>query len=365
MNQEVHRTITLTLTHSCNLSCLYCYESGKSPQKMSFETAKEIIDDELNREDYSYVEIDLFGGEPFLEFELINRLYDYVSSKDWKQDYLFFAVTNGTLVHDKIQEWLRERRDSFICGLSYDGSPQMQDINRSNSADAVDLTFFQELYPDQPIKMTISEQSLKTLADGVEYLYRYGFKDVSCNLAYGIDWTNPQNERILSEELMKLIDFFIANPEYKPCSLLDMGIGTSVKEQPLYRFCGAGINMAAYDVDGTSYPCQMFMPMTSGAEKASKSHGLKFYENTIPEECIDEKCKDCIIKSSCPTCYGANYVAFGNIYKHADDYCKLVKTIMKARSFFKGLQWEKGQLNLNDNEKHTLFNNILRIQENL
>ena len=162
------RTVMLTLTHSCNLSCSYCYECNKSQVSMCYETAINILTVELNKkDDYEEIEIDLFGGEPFLEFELIRKIVNYVNARQWCHDYIFFAVTNGTLIHGNVQEWLIDNKDSFVCGLSYDGTVEMQNMNRDNSAALIDLDFFYDMYPNQPIKMTISKQSLSLLAEGV------------------------------------------------------------------------------------------------------------------------------------------------------------------------------------------------------
>lgn len=359
------RTLNLTLTQSCNLKCSYCYEDYKSTKSMPYEKAVRILDKELNKEDdFDFIEIDFFGGEPFLAFDTIKKLVEYVNSKEWNHDYIFFAITNGTLVHGEIQTWLKDHRDCFICGLSFDGTPNMHDINRSNSSRMIDIDFFMEMYPEQPIKMTISQETLSHLYDGVIFLHEKGF-EVSCNLAYNIDWSNPENENTLSKQLSDLIDYYLKHPKCVPCSLLDMGIDTSTSEQQIYRYCGCGISVISYDVDGQSYPCQMFMPLSAGKEKADKASEIIFYQDTIPDELVDVKCKDCIIKSTCPTCYGANYLAFGNIYIHEDNYCKLSKIVIKARSFFKGRQWELGQLNLTKEEEHLLLADILKIQEKL
>ena len=71
---EKIKTVTLTLTQSCNLACSYCYEYNKSGNIMSFPIAKDIIDYEIaENPDFDGIEFDMFGGEPFLEFELIKK----------------------------------------------------------------------------------------------------------------------------------------------------------------------------------------------------------------------------------------------------------------------------------------------------
>ena len=361
------RSVTITLTEACNLNCTYCYENHKSHNKMSIDTLKAIIEKEMMADnEYRVIEFDLFGGEPFLEFEHIKEICDYINTLNSKKRYIFLATTNGTLVHGKVKEWLREH-PYFVCGLSYDGTASMQDMNRTNSSSKIDLDFFREMYPEQEVKMTISRESLPTLSEGVIFLHTKGF-NIACNLAYGIDWSDEKNKETLERELMKLIDYYLQNPEIKPCTLLDTPISSisyTHDSNKYVRYCGAGVSTAAYHIDGTEYPCQFFMPLSVGEEKAKKSIDLRFYDEEIPQELIEEKCIKCVAQSVCPTCYGANYAATGNIYYHDDNYCALTKIVIKARSFFRAIQWQNGQLNLPKDEMVHLLNSIRIIQNEL
>lgn len=363
------KQVTLVLTEQCNLNCIYCYENHKSSKAMDFITAKKIIDDELkNEEEFEEITIDLFGGEPFLQFDLIQKIDDYIKNLPHKTNIIIFMTTNGTLVHGKIKEWLKRRHDYVICGLSYDGTDKVQDMNRSNSSQLIDLDFFHELYPEQDVKATISAESLPYLYESMVYLHRKGFR-ISCNLAYNIDWSNPSLSAILEQELFKLINFYLENPHIEPCSLLNQeidGLALVDLEHPIRRsYCGAGINMKAYDLNGDSYPCQFFLPLSIGKEKSNSSKTLQFYHDRIPENLIEEKCRKCVVQSLCPNCFGANYASTGDMFKHDDNYCKLTKVIIKARSFFKAKQWERGQLNLSQNDETLLLKSIKIIQENL
>lgn len=119
MEERKIKTVTLTLTQACNLSCTYCYEHHKSNRRMSVETAKSIVDYELkNFADFEGIEFDLFGGEPFLAFDLVREITDYICSKKGDIPCTVFATTNGTLVHGEVQDWLREHVGCFICGLA-------------------------------------------------------------------------------------------------------------------------------------------------------------------------------------------------------------------------------------------------------
>ncbi|MGP1603567.1 MAG: hypothetical protein ACTTGZ_03945 [Treponema sp.] len=71
---------------------------------MSFETAKKCIDWIFVNipKDMEGVEISFIGGEPLVEFELIKQIYDYVNSINFKEPYIFYATTNGTLLDEKM-----------------------------------------------------------------------------------------------------------------------------------------------------------------------------------------------------------------------------------------------------------------------
>ena len=71
MNESKKKIVTLTITHACNLQCSYCYEHHKTGDQMEFAIAKSIIDREIETiTDEDEIEFDLFGGEPFIAFDI-------------------------------------------------------------------------------------------------------------------------------------------------------------------------------------------------------------------------------------------------------------------------------------------------------
>lgn len=335
MNDHIptRKDVTLTITEACNLNCTYCYEEHKSKREMTFETAKRILDYELTVDDgKSQVTIDFFGGEPFMNFELIQEICDYVWSRDWPKQYIFFATTNGTLIHGEIEKWITKNKDRFWLGLSIDGNEYMQNINRCNSFSQIDLDYFLREWPEQAVKMTISRETLPHLAEGCIFLHEKGFK-VTCNLAYGLDWSDADSQRILSEQLMKLIDYYVEHPTIPPCSMLDRRIdGFIEKRSEFHKWCGAGTNMRVYSVSGDYYPCQFFMPLSIGDEKAKRSYNIDF-END--DDLRDRMCDGCILIPICPTCYGSNYARTGSVSKKDENECKMNKLTILANSYFR------------------------------
>lgn len=361
------KSVTLIMTEKCNLQCTYCYEQNKSPRSMSVETAKKIIDQEFEKQDeFDFIEIAFFGGEPFIEFDNIVEIVNYVESRNFTRDYGYFIITNGTLVQGRIKEWLL-KHPNVICGLSLDGNKKMHDLNRSNSFDMIDLDFFVENYPEQEVKMTISRESLPYLYEGVKFCHEKGFL-VACNLACGIDWSDRKHETILAEQLMLLIEYYLANPNITPCTILNreikyIGYDNVIDSTKTRKWCGTGINIPTYGVDGEKYACQYFSPLTLGGEKAKEAKKLVFIKD-IPDEITDPKCVDCILKAICPTCYGENYAATGNMYIHEESRCRFTKLIIKARAYFKAMQWKLGMLNFEDeDDEQALLRAISMIQE--
>lgn len=352
----MEQTYTLTLTENCNLACVYCYEHNRNGRTMNLDTAKAVLYQAFAAMQYDdLLTIDFFGGEPFLEFDLMKEIVKFTreaaASGRLLSKYRFFATSNGTLIHGDIQKWLRDN-PSFHVGLSLDGTRQMQDINRCHSFDRIDLPFFHELYPKQPVKMTISDQTLEYLADGVIFCHENGFQ-VSCNLAYGIDWEDKAFICLLEKQMDKLIDYYIQNPAIPPCSLLSRKlavVGAKGSRNTIQRWCGAGTAMHTFDCDGTQYPCQFFMPVSCGKQQPVKQGELHFYEN-IPIEVLDEKCQNCVANGVCPTCYGSNYVESGNIYHKNDAQCTLEKKIIYENACFFVKRWDAGMLaHLPENE---------------
>lgn len=357
--------VTLTLTNACNLNCIYCYEHGKDESAMDLEIAEKILKDELNSDDgYEFVHVDFFGGEPFIAFKRMCDIVDYLKANKFKKSYIINITTNGTLVQGEKQAWLTNNRDIVRCGLSWDGTPEMQNYNRSNSASMVDLDFFAKTYPLTPIKMTISPKTLETLYDGVVYLHKKGFQ-VFCNLAYGEDWSDAKYESILETQLSKLMSFYLENPEVPICSMLGdkiSQIATKAEASTIRSWCAAGTQTCAYDVNGKKYPCQFFMPLSNSGNAKSASN-IQFFKE-IPIEKFEGECRDCILKSACPTCYGYNFSTRGSIYARDPNICKLTKLILRARSFFWAQAWEKGILKIDESEEQALLRSIILIQKN-
>lgn len=129
--------------------------------------------------------------EPFIEFDLIKRVCEYCWENFKEQDYIFYLTTNGTLLNDEIKICLIENKTKIICGLSLDGDEISQNINRSSSFHLIDIEFFKKMWPNQGIKMTISDKTIANLFLDISFTHSLNMK-FSCNFAYGIDWSKKR-----------------------------------------------------------------------------------------------------------------------------------------------------------------------------
>ena len=326
------KTVMLTITEACNLNCIYCYEHNKTTNEMPRDLVFKTIENALQNNDSTF-EFSFHGGEPFLRFDLMRETAEYFWKKiNPENKYVFFAMTNGTLLTNDIKKWLSEHKENFYCGLSFDGTKIMQNINRSNSADDIDLDFFIKTWPMQGIKMTISNMTLPNIAEGTIFLHKKGFI-VNNNLAYGLDWSDNANIKTFSEQLEKLMNFYLENPDITPASILSMNVEWFTKDDEVesQRYCGAGKQMKCFDTMGKEYPCHFFMDVNSN-QNTPKAVGMEILKS---EDCLlDPFCKDCVIKLVCPTCYGYNFVSTGDPAKRDKNICILSKIQAVACAIF-------------------------------
>lgn len=89
MAKKSRKTVSMVVTQGCNLRCVYCYEANKTNQTMPVETALGIVHKVLGSTDAGYDEcvLEFFGGEPFLNFNLIRQVCDSTWGQPWNKPY--------------------------------------------------------------------------------------------------------------------------------------------------------------------------------------------------------------------------------------------------------------------------------------
>ena len=360
------RNIRLTITEKCNLNCIYCYEKHKSTKMMSIETAARIIDNEFFRaetEGIGCLNIEFFGGEPFLNFDIIKSISETVLQRKTSIKVTLSAVTNGTAFTDDAKKWLFENKDHFDLGFSIDGKKTTQDHNRSNSFDLLDKEFI-ATYPHASIKATISPFGVSHLSEDMIYLHSFNCP-VGCNIDYDASWNvDDKTLDLFTSQLKVLIDFYVRHPKIKPCTILNMPVKT-VLTKPIDRImmpCGAGTTVVAYSCDGTVFPCQGFMPLSQTTVPKQLIDSLTFTKS-IPLKLLDKACQICPIVNSCPNCFASNLICRGDIYKRPLTLCKLIKLFYKASAFLLYKKLEKGDIVMSPEEEMRTLLGIRMIQK--
>lgn len=342
--------IMLLITYKCNLRCSYCYEPKEKGFKMTAEKAKQIISEQLEQfNPQQPVEIQFMGGEPLLEFPLIKEVSEWLWNDGFdKGDNMLFAPTNGTLLTDEMKEWFTANKNRITLGLSFDGDMTMQNINRSNSFEKVDLKYFVETWPEQSVKMTIAPSSVSHLSEGVRFLHSVGFKYISADLAMGpaLQW-GREELTAYKRELDKLSEYYAEHPDMIPFSMLRMDIKKAIipAAQQRAKTCDCGENLVCIDWTGHKYACHLFSPVSLPADKAKKSNELYDFHNH--EQFYSQACAKCALYNLCPHCYGMNYLCSGDVTKPSPSLCRAFRL-----QFVANCQFQQRIATKNNDTKH-------------
>lgn len=343
------KSVCLNVAHDCNMQCKYCFASkgdfGCGRELMPIETAKKAVDFVVrNSGNIHNLEMDFFGGEPLMNFEVVKETVKYARSLEKKYDknFRFTITTNGLLLDDEKIDFIN--KEMFDVVLSLDGRKEINDKYRvtrtgMGTYDAV-IPKFQKLVAKRGDKSyyargTYTKDNIN-FGDDVLHMYELGFKNISMEPALcGDKFESSINESHLDEVLkeqenlcnklidMKLrgenIDFFNFN--------IDINKGPCILKR--LKGCGCGNDYVAVTPSGDIYSCHQVV----GEEKFKMGNinegtfdaKLKklFLNTTIYHK---EKCRDCWAKFYCSGgCTAKNYFNRKNIMEPYDLACKMQK----------------------------------------
>ena len=365
----VSKDITFIVTKDCQLACKYCYLVGKnSKERMPLEVAKQAIDYILDHED-SFMEEsvvwDFIGGEPFLEIELIDKICDYIKKElfrrnhHWFNSYRFSFSTNGINYHtEKVQRFIEKNHKHLSIGITIDGTKQKHDLNRiykhregekehGSYEDVVrNIPLWQEQFPGEGTKVTISSADIPYIKESVLHLYSLGIHEVNINCVFENVWKEG-DDMLFEEQLISLADAVIDGDLFQDysCSFFSEDIGKPLNPKlENNNWCGAG-QMLSVDAAGNFYPCTRFAGYSlrekkpiiignvwDGIDKNKLRPFLTLDRTTqSPQECID-----CEVASGCAWCQGENYDAAdtNTIYQRAMAICKMHKAQVRANNYY-------------------------------
>ena len=132
---SVIKAMCLHVAHTCNLNCEYCFAGqGKyhgDDAIMSFEVGKKALDFLVEHSGSRHnLEVDFFGGEPLVNFDVVKELVHYARSIEKEKDkhFRFTLTTNGVLLNDEVIDFLNKEMDNVV--LSLDGRQEVNDLKR-------------------------------------------------------------------------------------------------------------------------------------------------------------------------------------------------------------------------------------------
>ena len=186
------KAMCLHIAHDCNLRCEYCFAStgdfGKGRKLMSFETGKKAIDFLLEKSgDRENLELDFFGGEPLLNFEVVKQIVEYARSKekDYGKRFRFTITTNGVLLDDDKIDFINKEMSNVV--LSIDGRKEVNDkvrkrVDGTGCYDSI-LPKFKRLVSKRGekeyyVRGTFTKYNLD-FSEDVFSLYNEGFDQIS------------------------------------------------------------------------------------------------------------------------------------------------------------------------------------------
>lgn len=345
--QTVVKALCLHIAHDCNLACKYCFaEEGEyhgRRELMSFEVGKKALDFLVaNSGNRVNLEVDFFGGEPLMNWDVVKQLVAYGRSleKPNNKKFRFTLTTNGVLLNDEIMEFVNKEMSNVV--LSLDGRKEVNDRMRpfrtgKGSYDLI-VPKFQKLAESRNqtnyyIRGTFTRNNLD-FSEDVKHFADLGFKQMSIEPVVGPE-EDPYSIREqdlpqIMEEYDKLALEYI--DRYKKGNgfnffhfMIDLTQGPCVYKR--LSGCGSGTEYLAVTPWGDFYPCHQFVGnedflMGNVDEGITKPEIVKEFGNCNVYS--KEKCKNCFAKFYCSGgCAANSYNFHGTINDAYDIGCEM------------------------------------------
>ena len=343
----VVKALCLHVAHDCNLRCGYCFaNTGDYHDKrglMSFEVGKKAIDFVIeNSASRKNIEIDFFGGEPLMNFDVVKQIVEYARSREneTNKKFRFTITTNGLLLTDDKIEYINSNMDNVV--LSLDGRKSVNDnirkrLDDSGSYDSI-VPKFKSLVDKRGdkeyyVRGTFTKYNLD-FADDVIHINELGFKNVSVEPVV-VDESAPY--AILEADLPEIFDeydklakiYIKRREENNPFTffhfMVDLDQGPCVIKR--MSGCGAGCEYLAVTPEGDLYPCHQFVgneqfKMGTVFEGRVNEEIKNKFENTSVYH--KEECRKCWAKFYCSGGCSANaYNENGDLKIPYETGCKM------------------------------------------
>lgn len=359
---DVIKALCLHVAHTCNLNCSYCFASqGKyhgDRALMSFEVGKRALDFLIeNSGSRTNLEVDFFGGEPLMNWDVVKELVKYARSQEGPchKNFRFTLTTNGMLIDDDVIDFANKEMSNVV--LSLDGRKEIHDRLRvdyagNGSYDRI-VPKFQELVKSRGgknyyMRGTFTHANPDFTKD-IFHMADLGFTELSMEpvvaspddpaalTASDIELVKEQYE-ILAKEMLR------REKEGRPITfyhyMLDLTEGPCIYKR--ISGCGSGTEYMAVTPWGDLYPCHQFV----GDEKYKlgdiwngvTNHSLREQFRSCNAYSRSE-CNDCWAKFYCSGGCAANaYHASGSIQGTYEPGCELFKKRIECAIMMKAAE---------------------------
>ena len=350
----VVKALCLHIAHTCNLNCSYCFASqGKYHGEravMSFEVGKRALDFLVeNSGNRHNLEVDFFGGEPLLNFEVVKDLVAYARSieKQFNKNFRFTLTTNGMLIDDDVIEFANKECVNVV--LSLDGRREIHDRFRvdyagKGSFDTI-VPKFQKLVEARGgknyyMRGTFTHANPDFLED-IKVMLDLGFNELSmepvvCAPGDPAELT-PEDMEIVKDQYEKLAELMLERKKAgKPFTfyhyMIDLTGGPCIYKR--ISGCGSGTEYMAVTPWGDLYPCHQFV----GEDKYKLGNIFDGVTNTEAQDefaaCnvyAREECRDCWASLYCSGGCAANaFHSTGSVKGVYKAGCELFKKRMEC-----------------------------------
>ena len=348
-NSKVVKALCLHVAHTCNLNCSYCFASQGKYQGdralMSFEVGKQALDFLIaNSGTRKNLEVDFFGGEPSLNFDVVKQLVEYARSveKEHNKNFRFTYTTNGMVLTDDMIDFLNKECHNVV--LSLDGRKEVNDRFRvdysgKGSYDTI-IPNFKRLVEKRGgknyyVRGTFTHHNTDFTND-IFHMADLGFTELSmepvvCSPSDPCALT-PEDLPVVCEQYEILAKEMIKRKkEGRPFTfyhyMLDLKNGPCIYKR--ITGCGSGTEYMAVTPWGELYPCHQFV----GDEKYLLGDIWKGVTNTEAQDQFRgcnayarPECRDCWARLYCSGGCAANaYHATGSINGVYEYGCELFK----------------------------------------
>ena len=355
------KAMCLNIAHDCQLRCKYCFAStgdfGKGRKLMSLETGKHAIDFLLeNSGNRPNLELDFFGGEPLMNFNVVKQIVEYARSreKEFNKKFRFTITTNGLLLDDEKIDFINKEMSNVV--LSIDGRKEVNDYFRvlPNGQGCYDMIIpkYKKLVEGRGdkeyyVRGTFTNRN-KDFSNDVFALYEAGFDQISVEPVVGdsdeyalvmddlpeiFDEYERLADRIIENEKNgKKFNFFhfMIDLDQGPCAIKRL------------RGCGCGNDYVAITPDGDIFPCHQFVGIDEYKmgnidegtfDQEMKADFAQAHVYSKPE------CRECWAKFYCSGgCNANNYQYQGDIRKAHKISCELEKKRLECAIMLKAMR---------------------------